>query len=50
MTPMVDFSMAILAAVSEFLISEPIIYLLGLICFLFIVKAFKVLMGKGGEL
>jgi len=49
MTPMIEFSTAILSAVSAFLVAEPIIYLLGLICFLFVVKAFKVLCGKGGD-
>lgn len=48
MNAMVDYSVAMLTAVSDFLVGEPIIYLLSLICFLFIVKAFKVLMGKGG--
>lgn len=44
MTVMVDFSKAIMAAVADFLMTEPISYLFGLICFLFIVKAFKILM------
>lgn len=41
MTPMVDFSVAMLTALADFLQSDPIFYLFSLICFCFIVKAFK---------
>lgn len=49
MTPMIDFSVAMLTALSDFLLSEPVFYLFGLICFCFVVKAFKILItpGKG---
>lgn len=43
MTPMIDFSVAMLSALAVFLQSEPVFYLFGLICFCFIVKAFKIL-------
>ncbi len=49
MQSMIDFSTAMLSALSEFLIAEPMIYLLGLVCFLFVVKAFKILCTKGGD-
>lgn len=48
MTPMIDFSVAMLTALSDFLLSEPVFYLFGLVCFLFIVKAFKILVSKKG--
>lgn len=38
MTPMIDFSVALLVAVSYFLGSEPMIYLFGIICLCFVVK------------
>lgn len=43
MNAMIDFSIAMLGAVANFLGSEPIIYLFGLVCFCFIVKAFRTL-------
>lgn len=44
MTPMVDFSAAMLQAVADFLGSEPIIYLFGMILFCFLCKGIKTLM------
>lgn len=41
MTPMIDFSVAMLGAIADFLGSEPIIYLFGLILFCFICKIIK---------
>lgn len=41
MTPMIDYSVAMLQAVAEFLAAEPIIYLFGLVLFCFICKAIK---------
>lgn len=38
MTPMIDFSVALLQAVSDFLGSEPVIYLFGTVIFCFLVK------------
>ena len=43
MTSMVDFSIAMLQAVADFLNTEPIIYLFGLILFCFVCKIFKLL-------
>ena len=43
MTEMVDFSIAMLTAIADFLATPPIFYIFGLICFCFIVKAFKIL-------
>jgi len=40
---MITFSMEILSLVADFLASEPIIYLWGMIIFLFIVKAFMMI-------
>lgn len=41
MTPMIDFSVAMLQAVADFLGSEPMIYLFGMIVFCFLCKAIK---------
>ena len=41
MTPMIDFSIALLQAVSQWLASEPIIYLFGMIVFCFLLKAVR---------
>lgn len=41
MTPMIDYSVAMLQAVADFLAAEPIIYLFGLVLFCFICKAIK---------
>lgn len=41
MTPMIDYSVAMLQAVAEFLAAEPIIYLFSLVLFCFICKAIK---------
>lgn len=44
MTPMIDFTVALLEAVGQWLASEPIIYLFGLVLFCFLCKAIKTLM------
>ena len=41
MTPMIDFSVALLQAVADFLAAEPMIYLFGVVLFCFICKAIK---------
>lgn len=41
MTSMIDYSVAMLQAVADFLAAEPIIYLFGLVLFCFICKAVK---------
>lgn len=41
MTPMIDYSVAMLRAVADFLSAEPIIYLFGLVLFCFLCKAIK---------
>ena len=46
MSNMISFSVSILNAVSSFLGSEPIIYLFGLCLFCFVIKAFKILIGR----
>lgn len=42
MEPMIDFSVAMLGALSDWLMSEPIIYLFGLALSLFIVRLVKI--------
>ena len=42
MLPMVDFFTALLGAVANWLLSEPIVYLFGLCCLLGICKAVKI--------
>ncbi len=44
MTPMINFSVALLQAVADFLATEPIIYLFGTVIFCFICKAVRSLM------
>ncbi len=44
MTPMIDFSVAMLHALADFLASEPIIYLFGSVVFAFVCKGVKSLM------
>lgn len=44
MTPMIDFTAALLTAVGQWLASEPIIYLFGLILLCWLCKAIKTLM------
>lgn len=44
MTPMIDFSVAMLHALADFLASEPIIYLFGTVIFCFICKSIRSLM------
>ena len=44
MDVMLDFSIAILQAVCEFLATPPIFYLFGLICFVLVCKAVKIIM------
>lgn len=46
MQSMISFSMAILDALVDFLGSEPIFYIVGLTCFLFVVKAVKILISN----
>ena len=41
MTPTIDFSVALLAAVAQFLESEPMIYLFGVILLCWVCKAIK---------
>lgn len=41
MTPMIEFSNALLQAVANFLGQEPVIYLYGIILFLFICRVIK---------
>lgn len=44
MQVMLDFSTAILGAVCDFLMTPPIFYLFGLICFVLVCKAVKIIM------
>ena len=44
MTPMIDFSVAMLQAVANFLGSEPVIYLFGMMVFCFLCKGIKTLL------
>lgn len=44
MTPMIDFTVAMLQAVADFLSMEPIIYLFGAVIFCFLCKGIKILM------
>lgn len=44
MTEMVSFSVAMMGAISEFLLTPPIFYLFGLICFVFVCKALRIIM------
>lgn len=44
MNAMIDFSVAMLQALANFLGSEPIIYLFGMIVFCFLCKGVKTLM------
>lgn len=41
MTPMIEFSIAMLQAVADFLAAEPMIYLFGLVLFCFICESIK---------
>lgn len=43
MTDMILFSTSMLTAISDFLGTEPIFYLFGLICFTFVCKAVKII-------
>lgn len=43
MTPMIEFSVAMLRAVADFLGTEPIFYLFGMVIFCFLCKAVKTL-------
>lgn len=50
MQSMVDFSIAVLTAVCDFLMTPPVFYLFGLVCFVLVCQAVKVIMfGKGGR-
>lgn len=44
MNDMISFSVAMMGAVADFLTTPPIIYLFGLVCFVFLCKALKILM------
>ena len=44
MNLMLEFSVAILDAVCEFLATPPVFYIFGLICFVLVCKAVKILM------
>lgn len=44
MSVMVDFSVALLGAIADFLGSEPIIYLFTIVCLIGIVKVFRLCM------
>ena len=46
MQSMIDFSVVILNAIATFLETPPVFYLLGLICFCFIAKFFKILVER----
>jgi len=46
MTPMIEFTREILRILAEFLETEPIFYLYGMILFLFIVKVFVMIIRK----
>ena len=46
MQDMIDFSIAILNAIVEFIETPPVFYLFGLICFCFIAKFFKILVER----
>lgn len=43
MQPMMDYNIALLGAVSDFLSHEPVIYLFGTVIFLLVIKGFKML-------
>lgn len=43
MTPMIDFSAALLQAVADFLAAEPVVYLFSLVLLCFLCKALKTL-------
>lgn len=43
MIPMIDFSIAMLQAVADFVACEPIIYLFGMVLFCFLCKAIRIL-------
>ena len=44
MNEMISFSTAILGVICDFLATPPISYLFGLVCFVFVCKALKILM------
>ena len=44
MQDMLDFSIAILNAVCDFLATPPVFYVFGLICFVLVCKAVKIIM------
>lgn len=44
MQTMLDFSIAILSAVCDFLATPPVFYVFGLICFVLVCKAVKIIM------
>lgn len=44
MNEMIAFSTAMLGVICDFLMTSPIFYLFGLVCFVFLCKALKILM------
>lgn len=44
MQPMLDFVVALLTAVSDFIAAEPIFYLFGVLIFVFVCKGLRMLM------
>lgn len=46
MMEMMDFSVALLGAVCQFLLAPPVFYLFGLVCFCYVCKALKILMSR----
>ena len=44
MQPMLDFVVALLGAVSDFVAAEPIFYLFGVLLFVFVCKGVRMLM------
>ena len=44
MNLMLDFSVALLGAICDFLATPPVFYLFGLICFILVCKAVKIIM------
>lgn len=41
MTPMMDFTIWLLGAVADFLATEPVIYLYGVILFIFVIRVIR---------
>lgn len=45
---MLEFNIAMLNAICEFLMKPPVFYLFGLICFILVCKAVKIIMYRKG--